>query len=272
MDPSGLIYSYRPGQGFIVNPVGTAGRWQSMNVAFTPAQLAEALLGIGTTEVRGGRGTVTWEYFDGTGAAARPGVSGMAQSRVGQLMASAYRATGDGRFARASRDAIATLSVAVDDGGARSLVRYPEDTTPAAWMVERAYPGADPWTGAALNGFMVAILELRAAERALRDSPQAAASPDPVAASQAADLARQLADEGIVTLERYLPLHDSGTWSYYGLLTPGYGWRTFLASTSYHCYHITLLRSLSRVYPERTFAATADTWQGYASRRGARCS
>ncbi len=274
LDPAGLILSYRPGQGFSVNPVGTTGRWQKLNAAVPATQLAETLLELGVRDVRGGRATITWEYFDAVDGAAniRPGVSGMAQSRVSKLMANAYTATGDGRFAVAALQGTASLAVPVDDGGARSMVAYPTDTTPSAWMVERAYPRADPWKGAALNGFMVSILELRSVEAVLSQNPTASASPDPTSAAQGAQLARQLADEGAATLEKYLPAHDSGKWSYYGLLTPGYEWRTFLANSSYHCYHVSLLRSLATTYADRSFGTTADKWQGYATRRGVRCS
>ncbi len=274
LDPTGLILSYRPGQGFSVNPVGTTGRWQKLNAAVPVTQLAETLLELGVRDVRGGRATMTWEYFDAVDGATniRPGVSGMAQSRVSKLMASAYAATGDGRFAVAALQGTSSLAVPVNDGGARSMVAYPTDTAVSAWMVERAYPGADPWKGAALNGFMVSILELRSVEAVLSQTPTASASPDPTSATQGAQLARQLADEGAVTLEKYLPVHDSGKWSYYGLLTPGYTWRTFLANSSYHCYHVSLLRSLATTYADRSFGTTADKWQGYATRRGVRCS
>ena len=82
---------------------------------------------------------------------------------------------------------------------------------------------------------------------------------------------RRLADEGAATLDRYLPAHDSGTWSYYGLLTPGRPFRSYLANATYHCYHITLLRSLAPQYPALRFAAFADAWTAYATRAGTTC-
>lgn len=198
-DPDGIIYSYRAGQGFAFNPVGTAGRWQRLNEGFTATQLATTLLGMGVVDQRGGRRVMSWEYFDvpGEPRTIRPGVSGMAQSRLAQLMANAYRDSGDPTFAAAATDAMASMSVAVDEGGSRSMVAYPAGSAQAPWFVERAYPREDPWTGAALNGFMVAILELRGAERALRDPPVPTTAGD-----AAADEARALADEGAATLDR----------------------------------------------------------------------
>ena len=266
-DPQGLIYSYRRGYGFQLNPVGTAGRWQSMNAGFSSAQLAGTMLEVGASDVRGGRQTMIWEYYDvpDEPSVIRPSVSGMAQARVAHLMADAYRESGDPRFAQAAAGAVAALAVSVDAGGARSMVSYPLGVAPEPWYVERAYPGTNPWKGAALNGFMVAILELRAAESALRTAPASAAS------QAAADEARRLADDGAATLDHYLPLHDSKRWSYYGMLAAGRSWRSYLANATYHCYHVSLLRSLAPLYAEYRFESTADTWAGYATRTGITC-
>ena len=268
-DPDGFIYSYAPGRGFALNPVATAGRWQRLNEGFTNVQLATTLLSLGVAEIRGGRGTLSWEYYDVADqpTAIRPGVSGMAQSRVAQLMASAYKSTGDERFVTAAVGVMASLAVDVSAGGTRSLVAYPAGSARAPWFVERAYPGEDPWKGAALNGLMVSLIELRAAERSLREPVSG-----PTAAGEAAaNEARRLADEGAATLDRYLPAHDTGKWSYYGLLTPGHAFRTYLASATYHCYHITLLRSLAPQYPALRFGEFADKWAGYATRAGTKC-
>jgi hypothetical protein len=289
VDQDGIIYTYRRGHGFAVNPVATTGRWRGLNDDVPPERLAETLLPLGVERRVGDREYLAWEYFDvgDDPGAVRPGLSGMAQGRMAELMATAYRRTGDARFAGAARRALAAFTVSVDEGGVRSMVAHPPGRSPSPWYVERAYPGEDPWKGAALNGFMVAVLNLRgtsaqlsaaAAEQA--SAASAAASPDSpspappagVADAQAgSDLARRLSDAGAETLERYLPLHDSGSWSYYGLLTPGRPWRTYLADLNYHCYHIALLRRLAELYPERTFMATAERWQGYVDAAGRVC-
>ena len=268
-DPEGIIYSYAPGRGFALNPVATAGRWQGLNEGFTNVQLATTFLAFGVAEIRGGRRTLNWEYYDiaDQPTAIRPGVSAMAQSRVGQLMASAYRSTGDVRFASAAVDAMASLAVDVSAGGTRSMVAYPSGSAAAPWFVERAYPGEDPWKGAALNGLMVTLAELRTAERALREPVSGPSAEGEAAANEA----RRLADEGAATLDRYLPAHDSGKWSYYGLLTPGRPFRSYLATATYHCYHITLLRSLAPQYPTLRFGTVAETWAGYAALAGTTC-
>ena len=138
--------------------------------------------------------------------------------------------------------------------------------TPMMWYVERAYPGESPWKGAALNGFMVTLLNLRGTAALLQGSPGPGAD-----GPAAARLATDLADKGARTLQRHLPDHDSGAWSYYGLLTPGRPWRTYLADLNYHCYHIRLLTQLAAPYPGLGFGDTAARWQGYVDDAGLTC-
>jgi hypothetical protein len=263
-DGDGIILTYRPGQGFAVNPVATTGRWRGLNAGLPPERLAEPFLEMGVDRSVPGRRFLVWEYYDvadDPGAIA-PGASAMAQARVALLMAHAFRRTGDRRFAEAGRAALAAFTVPVDRGGVRSDVRGPADPATSPWYVERAYPGADPWKGGALNGFMVALLNLRGAAAAFDRSP---------ATRSTGRLARGLADRGAESLVRFLPLHDSGTWSRYGLVTPGRAPGSYLADRAYHCYHVRLLRRLAQIYPRATFGETADRWQGYAAAAGVGC-
>ena len=69
------------------------------------------------------------------------------------------------------------------------------------------------------------------------------------------------------TLARYLPMHDTGSWSLYGLSTPGWAWRTHVADPGYHCYHVTLLQQLDRQAPGYGFGGWAERW---TATRGAR--
>jgi hypothetical protein len=263
-DPDGVILTYRPGQGFAVNPVATTGRWRDLNAGLAPERLAEPLLEMGVERSVPGRSFTVWEYYDlaDEPGAIAPGASAMAQGRVALLMAHAWRRTQDPRFAEAARAALAAFTVHVDRGGVRSDVRGPADPRLSPWYVERAYPGADPWKGGALNGFMVSLLNLRGTATALGGSP---------ATRSTARLARRLADRGAESLVRFLPLHDSGHWSRYGLVTPGRTPGAYLADRAYHCYHVRLLRQLARAYPLAGFAVTARRWQGYAAAAGVGC-
>ena len=267
-DEDGVILTYRAGQGFAVNPVATTGRWRDLNDDVPAAALAGALLEMGVERRAGDRAFTAWEYYDVAGdpAAIVPGTSGMAQARVALLLAHAQAETGDPRFAAAALDALAAFTADVGRGGVRSMVRTAADQPLTPWYVERAYPGDEPWKGGALNGFMVTLLDLRGAAVVL----------DGVAgggehAAAAAAMARDLADRGARSLQRHLADHDTGSWSLYGLLTPGRPWRTYLADLNYHCYHVRLLADLSPAYPDLGFRETSDTWQGYVDRAGVAC-
>ena len=267
-DEDGVILTYRAGQGFAVNPVATTGRWRDLNDDVPAPALAEALLGMGVARRAGDRAFTAWEYYDVADdpAAIVPGTSGMAQARVALLMAHAQAQTGDPRFAAAALGALAAFTADVGRGGVRSMVRTSSDQTLTAWYVERAYPGDDPWKGGALNGFMVTLLNLRGAASILDGAPGGG---EPAAV--ATTLARDLADRGARSLSRHLADHDTGSWSLYGLLTPGRPWRSYLADLNYHCYHVRLLADLAAAYPGHGFAETADTWQGYVDDGGLTC-
>jgi hypothetical protein len=316
-DPDGIILTYREGHGFSVNPVATAGRWQGLNDALTAEELAEPLLEMGVRRVVDGRAMTVWEYYDVADQpeVVRPGVSGMAQGRLAEMLAHARRHSGAIRFARASEEALQAFAVPVERGGVRSEVAWPAGSPGWPWYVERAYPGESPWKGAALNGFMVTLLSLRAtaavlaatpdeppgapappsgepegqpgAEPAARATagdgapprprgpmevaPDAEPSPDDASALEGSALARRLADDGVATLRHFLPLHDSGSWSYYGMLTPGRPWRSYLADLNYHCYHVALLERLDARWPADGFGAVAARWRGYVDRAGLTC-
>jgi hypothetical protein len=259
-----------------LNPVATTGRWRDINIEVPAPRLADALLEVAVQRRGGSRRFLAWEYYDvpDQPGAVRPGTSGMAQGRMASLLAQAYRETGEGRFAEASLGALSAFTVPVDRGGVVSQVDEPEVGQAGPWYVERAYPGESAWKGGALNGFMVSLLNLRGTRKRLIEPPLAvgqSAPPRLPVAEQAARLAESLADAGAETLDRYLPLHDTGEWSYYGLLTPGRPWRTYVADVNYHCYHVDLLNQLARIYPKRTFDETANKWAGYVEKAETTC-
>ena len=279
-DPTGVLSTYWEGRGLAVNPVATTGRWQDLNAGLTPEQLAEALLPFGVKRRAGGRSFLLWEYYDvpDRPSLIRPGASGMAQGRIAQLMARAYNRTGKPEFARAASGALAAFRVPVARGGVVSNVSA-GSVGASPWYVERAYPGAGPWHGAALNGFIVTLLNLEAAgpylssrPKPLPDGPaEKRIRPRAPGAEKAAADARDVVARGERTLARYLPLHDTGSWSLYGLSTPGWAWRTHLADASYHCYHVTLLTQLDHQAPGYGFGAVARRWNRYALREGLDC-
>lgn len=291
-DPDGVLLTYRRGHGFIVNPVATMGRWRDLNIAWTAPQLADDIAPMMTVRSYAGSYWGALEYYDVPGEpdAVEPGVSAMGQGRAAALFGRAWKMSGNPAYARAAILALNGFRVPVNMGGVANVVRYGGKSGP--WYPERAYPGKNPWYGAALNGFMATLIGLRGSAGDLAAVPHVAApadqgdgtgttgtagttgaaDPDAVAQAQAASaLARTLADRGVETLIKFLPLHDSGEWSYYGMLTPGHAWRTNLADLNYHCYHVHLLRSLDTMYPGRGLGQYAARWQRDVDRRGARC-
>ena len=282
-DPTGVLSTYWKGRGLAVNPVATSGRWQGLNDDLTLVQLADALLPFAVERTSGHQTFLLWEYYDvpSRPGATRPGASGMAQGRLVHLLANAYYNTGDARFSIAARGALAAFGVSVARGGVVSRVWVAGEHSSRPWYVERAYPGASPWQGAALNGFMVTLLNLRASARLLRSAPKPLATgpagtrtrPRAGGAEAAGEISRKLAVRGEATLRHYLPLHDTGRWSLYSLFRPGWGWRTYLADNAYHCYHIALLRQLAKDAPSggHTYSGYAARWTRYARRAGLTC-
>ena len=288
-DPDGVILTYRRGHGFIVNPVATMGRWRDLNIAWSAPQLADAIAPMLIVRRYAGFEWGALEYYDVPGKPDQvvPGVSAMGQGRAAALFAKAWRMTGDARYARSADLALGGFQVPVNSGGVFNTVTAGGRT--GVWYPERAYPGKNPWMGAALNGFMATIIGLHGSARDLAATPRVASSttpgdgastspaptgPDAAALAQAAEasaLAETVAGRGVNSLVAFLPLHDSGQWSYYGMLTPGHAWRTNLADLNYHCYHVYLLKSLEKLYPGRGFGAYQLKWQRYVWNRGARC-
>lgn len=282
-DPTGVLFTYWTGRGLALNPVATTGRWQGLNDDLSGVQLADALLPFAVERRAGGTRFLLWEYYDvpERPGAIRPGASGMAQGRLVHLLANAYYVTGEHRFSHAARGALAAFGVSVARGGVVSRVWVAGERRSRPWYVERAYPDGSPWQGAALNGFMVTLLNLRSSAALLRSEPKPLATgpaelrrrPRAAGAAKAGDIARALAIRGEQSLRHYLPLHDTGSWSIYMLYRPGFAWRAYLADRTYHCYHVTLLRQLAEGAPagRRTYVRYAKRWARDARRVGFTC-
>ena len=266
-DPDGIISTYWEGRGFAINPVATAGRWHGLNARLTAEELAEALLPIGVYRTAGSRRFLLWEYYDvpDKPGVIRPGASGMAQGRMAQLLARAYYRTGNRRYATAARAGARRLHGpgrprrggepgAAAPGRAAACPGTSSAPTPA-----RARGGGPPSTASWSR-----CSTCRATEQRLASRPRPAGEGPAEqrrrerasGAAAGAALARSLADRGARTLARTLRAHDTGSWSLYGLLTPGYTWRTFQADLNYHCYHVRLLRQLDAAWPEHRFGRT----------------
>jgi heparosan-N-sulfate-glucuronate 5-epimerase len=72
----------------------------------------------------------------------------------------------------------------------------------------------------------------------------------------------ELYDQSLATLQRRLPLYDSGHWSYYNLLATRSGFRK-LATLKYHAFHVAQLRVLASMTGRAAFGTTAVRWESY---------
>ncbi len=79
-------------------------------------------------------------------------------------------------------------------------------------------------------------------------------------------LCHKLFARGLETLERILPLYDTGFWSRYGLSRPTIGNHFEWASPAYHLTHISMLRVLHKMTALALFKTCAERWQGYLGR------
>ena len=203
---TGSSSTYWEGRGFAVNPVATAGRWQGLNDGVTPEDLADALLpstwpssataggalpALGVLRrARPARGDPPGGLGDGAGAHRPADGPRLPPHRRAAASPTRARRRPGGLHGRRSTPA-----------GCVSWSRWPAGVRPMPWYVERAYPGASPWKGAALNGFMVTLLNLRrhraAAARAAPRAPPGNRSPSARrGAARTAVTARALARAG----------------------------------------------------------------------------
>jgi hypothetical protein len=185
------------------------------------------------------RGVCVWMHdfdFEYRTTLRAPWYSGLAQGQGVSLLARAYRATGDERYAAAMTAAYAAFERTVEDGGV--MVRDGADL----WIEEYL---VDPPTHI-LNGFIWALWGVK--DYALCKNSAAA---------------EELFARCVGTLKRNLSRYDAGYWSLYELSGTAI---PMLASHFYHRLHIVQLDILAAMTGRDAFAARAARWRGYASR------
>lgn len=167
-----------------------------------------------------------------------PWGSAMQQGLGISLLVRIHRLTGDARYLRAARAALAPLQKSPARGGFRTPF-------PGGGEFLEEYPTKRP--GYVLNGqmfTMLGLVDLRAT---------APRKPMP------------LLDAGLATLSRVLPMYDNRAEriSYYHLghvMFPGSEPET---DRFYHGVHITQLQALHSVYPDPLFRFMSRRWQNY---------
>ena len=272
----GVLFNYHWGVGFVFNPVATAGRWQKLNAKVSVVQLAKSLAPFAVQRRYGNKRWLAFEYYDDRDRPGEfiPGTSAMAQARVAQIFANAWTKTGDRRYPSMATRTMRFFSIPTRAQGGRAILPSPVDGSRFLWYPERVFPGEDPWKGAALNGFMAALIDLYSTSTRLGMPVKGSPTLGPSFRRQLKReqvLARRLASAGTRSVARALPLHDTGSWSLYGLRVPGYGNKPLVADLTYHCYHIILLRALDRRQPGLGLIDRARRWQSYVNRKRLKC-
>lgn len=168
----------------------------------------------------------------------------MAQGQAISVMVRAAQTTGEVRFWHAAQKALAPFHCLTSEGGVRNMFheRY-------VWYEE--YPFEEGLF--VLNGFMYSLI-------GLYDLSSASSAPQ-----DARDEAKELFDEGIVSLKALLPLYDNGKGSNYDLQHVIKQVRgPNRARWDYHTVHIQQLNLFKSVFRgDAIFAEFAARWTGY---------
>ena len=186
-----------------------------------------------------------WEYtfdFEYLPPLKGPWRSALAQGQGISVLARAYVMTQEETYLQIARKAFASFQRPVTDPGGVTVVGHDGYT----WFEELVvYP--HPPTHI-LNGFIWALWGVYDYYLLSRDSD-----------------ALSLYDEGVRTLERYLPQYDIGFWTVYQLakntrLKP-------IASDYYQRLHIVQLYAMHRLTPKKIFLEYAQRWEYYYSQK-----
>jgi heparosan-N-sulfate-glucuronate 5-epimerase len=177
----------------------------------------------------------TFSYVNKASRFSPPWISALGQGRILSVLSRAYALSGDARYLAIACKAVAPFEVAAVDGGVQA--RFPD-----GGITFEEYPSREP--NVALNGLITALVGLYDLGET-GQAPRAAA----------------LFAQGVDSLENNLARFDLGYWSAYDMT--GY-----VASSSYHLYHIMQLWALYEMTGRDTFKRTTLKWQAY--RKGPR--
>ncbi|GAV05488.1 hypothetical protein RvY_15613 [Ramazzottius varieornatus] len=166
--------------------------------------------------------------------------SAMAQGQAMSTLTRAYKRTGQMKYLEAAVRALDLFKKPSSEGGITAVFmdkyewyeEYP--TTPSSFV---------------LNGFIYALLGLYDVSH--------------VSTGGYRKRARQLFDEGVVSLKALLPLFDTGSGSSYDLRHFTLKGAPNLARWDYHATHVTQLLVMNSIHPDPMFAEFAERWSDY---------
>ena len=170
--------------------------------------------------------------------------SAMAQGQGISVMVRAAQTTGEARFWKAAQKGLLPFHCMTTEGGVKNIFH-----NQFVWYEE--YPFEEGLF--VLNGFMYSLI-------GLYDLSSAKGAP-----AEAREEAKELFDQGIVSLKALLPLYDNGKGSNYDLQHVVKKVRgPNRARWDYHTVHIQQLNLFKSVFPnEPIFAEFAARWTGY---------
>ena len=165
-------------------------------------------------------------------------LSSIYQGEAMSVFVRAWQYSRNERFCDAAKGCVLPLTRKVGEGGVAQTIA----ANGAVWYEERCWPPVRH----ILNGMNYALWGLR---------DVALATGDP--------LAKELLDQGLDSVERSLPLYDTGYWSRYWVAEDALN---YVASMMYHNLHIVQLTVLARQTGRKSFQAYADRFRDYAGR------
>ncbi|GAB4367976.1 MAG: hypothetical protein Kow0042_08940 [Calditrichia bacterium] len=171
----------------------------------------------------------------------RPWKSAFSQARGINILLRAYQLTEKKEFRKVARRALIPFTYSVAEGGVTTFTEfgpfYEEYPADVAVLV--------------LNGH---IFSLCGIYDFIRVEPQD-------------ELARQIFERGVNTLENILPQYDMGFWSKYSLCQADFHPEVDPSTIGYHHLHIIQLQLMHRLTGRAIFKETAERWKSYATLR-----
>jgi hypothetical protein len=182
-------------------------------------------------------GRLTWQIekkIRGYGLE-KPWSSALAQGEAISVLLRGYLLTNNNSYVKIAEETLELFEADVNKGGIKSKFN--------GCVIYEEYPSLKP--NFVLNGFIFALFGLY--DFILLDkNPKA----------------KLLFEEGIRTLEKLLPLFDTGYWSQYNLYYhPG----IYIASYKYHLIHVEQLKALYILTGRKIFLEYSRRWNSYAN-------
>lgn len=162
-------------------------------------------------------------------------VSSMGQGEAISCLIRAYTYTGNTDYLNSSRKAVQFMCTEIKDGG--TLFKLGDD------VIFEEYPNFRGKSSTVLNGWIFSLF-------GIFDYLKVENDPN----------IKNIFDQSVDTLYRYITKYDNGYWSLYDL-------EKRIASPAYHSLHIALLKVLNEIKTDQNIEVIIQKWDNYQSRR-----